>query len=807
MGTIKYNSLAVYVGPNIVSGDIFPEDIKQMSRIQSTNYQIEIQQDPISSLGTIALNDANSNIPYVNFSMEYLVTNGRNEGSLGFTTDGERGALLGLISGERDIFIKMNNSNPPAVMCIGNAMVSKYTVTAAVNELLKASVELRGFNIQIDEGTSGNISPRVDKFGNRLGYKYALPTEDIFATDRKAGFVGENLFASSRQLGIDFLNNYALGTMFNGENSSHLQNFSISIQLDRSEVSQLGEKYPQKRDIKFPIEISVAASLLLDKVSADNISNYFCQNLYDIDLNVYDNNCSTINKLWETEKDTIRLKYSLRGLRLKSIQSRDAIGENKSVTFEWSVPVGNIFDLKRNLFISGDYGRYYFQTDSFNVLATQISGGTVQPVTREIEYKRIKFDSSEPDFNLHFSGNYDLAEDTPDYAKCYNGSIEVINGSGNFGSGLSSRTFEYISDSFSSAITANVNCAESISTFHPSYPYGTKDNSSNGSFSYPFVIKGLNLISEPVHLSIADKPTWLDASFDYDDCPLTASKLFFFNRINMSINNMDIPTGYSFSFDVIANSSRFKKLYRLECTTPHSFRKTIPDYYREKTCVFLEPYNEFSMSTVDGYVSTMKNESIRGEIFSGNNSVELVVNGLDEGSYLHFNGGEGLYAKSFYPIDFRAFTLFVLYKPLADSSENASLIRFSCTGISGVNTNFAAIASIERFGDNLSFAYANNSGVSGIYPGYIAPINISGGWSGDWTLAMFKNNWGVVNGKLNRVSSVTQVAPINAPITFNAIQVGGGFHGDIAELLLLPFVLDENQVTEIENYFMYKWRK
>lgn len=816
MATIRYDTLGVFVGPDIVSGNLSSGDITQLSRVQATNYSIEIQRENVMGLGTAFANDNVREAPFVNLTVDYLVTNGKNEKTLGFVVDGLHGSMLNLNSGERDFFLLVNKEEP-MVLGIGNGMLARYSVSAAVNDFVKAQAEIRGFNIQLDQGTSGNVIPRVDLDGLPSEYTYQLPPVVDDAREREVGYVGDNIYVSARDLDIRFPNNSAFGVILSGNDRSHLQSFNLSLGVNRSEITRLGDKYPFKRCLQLPMELTLSADLLLEKFVADNIRNYFCQDSHDIDIDIKDSRCTTFNEFWEEQDDTTRLKYMLRGMKLKSFSSADSIGDRKNVRLEWSVPVGNLLDLNRNLFFSGNFGRYLFPLDqSQEVSGENVTGQNLRAVVREVSYRRTKVDVRHPDFNVEFSGDYSITPEDPEYSVFYQGSSGIVSGSGQFGSGLTESTYAWNSDSYNTVYDGlpTESVAKKFGTFYPKYAVGYPSLFDTPSGQYTFVTKGVGFNTEPVEISFAGLPTWVEASVEHPRFSIDPYKPYYFNTFNLHVNAVDIPTGQAFEFQMIARNSKFKKVYTMQGETPYSFHISLPQSIKKKTSLFLEPYDETTVDrTGDNLINSIENDTFRSDTFtsySGSGSLPVYAyNQLNDKSYIHLESGAYLSTIGPWLQDFRNFTFFAVYKPEGSSESNASLLRFYHTGQSGILSNTSNEAFFGRNGSSqdLEFWYKNPAGTSGLSGAKSNVLTVTSTWdTNGWNLATITYDGVTASGRRNGTLVATQNLTISNSGYFSNVEIGAlGYQGDVAELILLPYKLTPTEVTHVEAYLRYKW--
>lgn len=811
MSTVRYDTLAVYVGPDNVVGNLASGDIRQLNRIQSTNYNIEVQREVVVGLGSSNANDNAKNTPFVSLGIEYLVTNGKNERALGLAVDGQHGALLNLNSGERDYFLLVNKPNEtPATLGIGNGLLTHYGVKANVGGFVTASAEVRGFNIRLDEGTSGNPLPRVDVNGAKSPYTYVLPPIDTTIPSRGIGQIEDNIFVGPGQLSIRFPNNAAFGTILSGDQASYLQSFSFDVGVDRNELSKIGQRYPFKRCLSLPTELSLSAELLLSNFAADEIQNYFCQSGYDIEIALKSNNCTDLDIFWNEVPAQEKLKYTFKGMRFKSFASSDSIGERKKVSLQWSVPIGNLLDVKKNLFISGDFGAYSMLLNQTRAVSGEptLTGQNLEPIVSEMLYKRTKSGVQTPDFNLSMTANFDINSSYPAYLTFFEGNSGIYPLSGKFGQDITAVNIPWNSDSYSTIIdTLPISgYTQTFSTIYPQYTLGypgwyeTQTGISN------FYIEGEGVHIEPIELSLVGLPTWIDATIQYPSFQINPEKPFFFNSFGLTINNIETPTGIAFSFDLIAKNSKFKKIYKYNALTPYAFPISLPTSYASKTSIWLNPYNTKNLTLSSGnFISSIKNTSIRNiDFLATSGNPYLQPSGQNGRAYIGFSGGEYLsYTGQRLTQDFTNFTFFSVHKNNS-SSDGASLIEF-------LNSNSAvygagAKASFYKNGNDLLFNYASASGVSGLSGALSSTLTVPNGFSTNWNLTTVICDGNIASGRYNGSSTGSTSLAIFTSGAFDTINIGSkAYHGNIGELILFPYKLNPTEMFNVENYLKYKW--
>ncbi len=820
MGTVKYDTQAVFVGPAFPTGNLTTGDITQISRVQATSYSIELERENVLGLGSANANDQIKNAPIVNLSFDYLVTNGENEKRLGFTVDGHHGTMLGLNSGERDFFLLINKPNEtPMVLAIGNGMLAKYSVQGQLNSFLKASAEVRGFNIQLDAGTSGNFGPRVDIDGvPERTYTYALPavTEEI--RDREEGQIEDNIYVGPQHLDVHFPNNSAFGMIMSGENKSYLQSFNFSLGLDRTEATQLGEKYPFKRCLQLPTSLTLSATLLLSNFVADNIQNYFCQKEYDIEIDIKNNKCSNTDEFWETEYNSTKLKYMFKGMKLKNFSSSDSIGDRKAVNLEWSVPIGNLLDVNKNFLMSGDFGRYLFPVDSFRDVSGEqsVTGQNLQPFVKEIVYKRSKVDVEVPEFSFEMKGQFDtLSGDLP-YLVFYQGDSGFLPYAQNLNPEIIEENFFWRADGYSTVFDGipTSGYSQKFSTLVPRYNVGSPTLFDTHTGQYYFYFKGYGFNTEPVQINFAGLPTWIDPYIEEASFSIDPYKPYYFNKLGLTVNAFDVPTGQSFDFQLQARNSKFQKIYNFSAQTPYSFHVALPESLSKKTSLFLQPYDETEVSrTATNEIISVSDSSPRNFTFSGVTGSGYLPGysykslndksfaTFETGAYLRYTVASGVSGWSGLRQDFTNFSFFAVYRPRSTSESDAPILKFS-SQISG-NQN-AAFFGRKALSEDFEYYYTSVGGSQSTHINLVSSFAYDA-WNMVSVISDGRRASGYRGGNFIQGTNFTG-ATSGTNGTFTHIDIAtNDFHGDVAEIILFPYTLFQSEIDNVHNYLKYKW--
>ena len=223
-------------GPYGPSGSIYRTLVEPLHRVQSINFDFNINRQDINEFGKLArLDSIVMESPTVNLSFDYYLTDGENERKMGFnipTSNGDGGfrpvsanywtgdlavsghsALSGLIDDTigNNYFILVgkegkdldgeaitsyvSDSTNFDVISVGNGFISDYSVSAAVGSVPTASVSVEAFNIKTDNNASGNTTTHgfINATNNPLSSGNGLNFPSIPAVDQNNGTSGIQL--------------------------------------------------------------------------------------------------------------------------------------------------------------------------------------------------------------------------------------------------------------------------------------------------------------------------------------------------------------------------------------------------------------------------------------------------------------------------------------------------------------------------------------------------------------------------------------------------------------------------------------
>lgn len=354
---IIYQSEALFTGP---TGS---NSLTQLSRVQTANYGFDITRQDVNQYGQLAAIDRIIvEQPTVNLDFSYYANSGQNEQALGLVLSSTQGALANILSGGKDInnyYIYVSPEGTDAsidtgvgvtgvngangrVIGIGNAGLTSYSIEAAVGGFPTVSVNAEGLNIKFYPKMTGctpDVNPQYGTANTTSAFSIPLPnTGDGYTALRP----GDITFAIS---GL-------------GVNASDLkvQNFTLSTDIGRDPIQQLGSKFAFSREITFPVTVSASVEAIIGDIGGtDNLGNALTDIVCD-DGRSYDLvfNLGSPSTDCNSTYTPYALKYTLKGAKLDSQSFSSAIGDNKSVTMDFSAQIGGPNDTSKGLFIESN---------------------------------------------------------------------------------------------------------------------------------------------------------------------------------------------------------------------------------------------------------------------------------------------------------------------------------------------------------------------------------------------------------------------------------------------------------------------
>lgn len=349
---VIYQSEALFTGPTGSSS------LNQLSRVQTANYGFDITRQDVNQYGQLAAIDrVILEQPTVNLDFSYYANSGQNEQALGFTLGGNKGALADILTGGLDLknyYILVSPEGTDAnidtftatgngkVIGIGNAGLTSYSIEAAVGGFPTVTVNAEGLNMKFYPQTTGftpDVNPQNGAANASTVFNIPTPSTGDGYTALRPGDIS---------FGISGL----------GVNASDLkiQSFTLSTDIGRDPIQKLGSKFAFSREITFPVTVTASVEAIIGDIAGDdNIGNALTDIIcddgksYDLTFNLGSpsNNC-------DSTYTPFALQYTLKGAKLDSQAFSSAIGDNKSVTLDFSAQIGGPNDQNKGLFIKSN---------------------------------------------------------------------------------------------------------------------------------------------------------------------------------------------------------------------------------------------------------------------------------------------------------------------------------------------------------------------------------------------------------------------------------------------------------------------
>ena len=374
---VIYQSEALYVGPTPIANDHDRDNVLQLQRVQSANYSFNLERQDVNQFGELASIDrVILSAPTVSLDFSYLVANLHNESGLGFTTlDAGHSDYVSCISGilnktsdEKNYFIKTVKEGADALgidshpdsdtfaegadgeltqstIGIGNGFITSYTAEGSVGNFPTATVNVEALNMVINSGASGFFVPSVNPSDGTAitAHSVNLPTQ----TGTAAGDDTSVLRPGQVTVSIVDTDQAFGGTAFDEMgvlvSDAKIQSYNISFDLGRTPLEKLGSKFAFAREIDFPVTITASVEANVGELTTGNLAEMIST----------DQNYDLFVRLKDPANTTINVDYHIKKAKLDSEEFSSAIGDNKSVTLNFSAQVGGPSQNDIGFFMSG----------------------------------------------------------------------------------------------------------------------------------------------------------------------------------------------------------------------------------------------------------------------------------------------------------------------------------------------------------------------------------------------------------------------------------------------------------------------
>ena len=275
-----------------------------------------------------------------------------------------------------------------SIIGIGNGFITSYSTEGAVGGLPTANVSVEGMNMNFNTVATGSqistdvvaptggkgfrfngasdvlsgisgLSPAIDPTdGTAIDQKVVLPIPTANASGAGGGLISAlrpgDITLSLKEGGTP-LNDLLMATsttdddLLVGTNikDAHIQSYTLSFDLGRTPIQQLGTRFAFARPVDFPITASLSIDTILSDLTTGTIADLInCDTSYDAVIKIKDPTCLISPK-------PVVVAYLMRDLKIDSESFSSSIGDNKSATLDFSCQIGGPEQKNVGVFMSG----------------------------------------------------------------------------------------------------------------------------------------------------------------------------------------------------------------------------------------------------------------------------------------------------------------------------------------------------------------------------------------------------------------------------------------------------------------------
>ena len=391
---VIYQSEALFAGQLTGVTDAHAStDIKQLHRVQSANYAFNVARTDVNQFGELAAIDrVVLDTPTVSLDYSYLLANFANEESMGLkvnefgTTFADlTSALSGVLNkteDERNYFIQTSREGEDAfgdtdrdlagdkrasTIGVGNAFVTSYSTEASVGGFPTVSIAAEGMNMNFSTGTINVPNPGINRIDGSASTNTATLPAVLGAagtSDVSSGILaisalrpGDITIKISEHDGSSSLtsNNYSLGGatlpdhLGDSTSSANIQSYNIGFDLGRSPIQRLGNRFAFAREVDFPVSVNLSFDAILTDLTDGNLNDLIdCEKSYNVQIDLK----GITGSACDSNKTTI-CRYILKDMKPDSQSYTSSIGDNKTVTLDFSTQIGGPRQTDVGLFMQG----------------------------------------------------------------------------------------------------------------------------------------------------------------------------------------------------------------------------------------------------------------------------------------------------------------------------------------------------------------------------------------------------------------------------------------------------------------------
>jgi hypothetical protein len=374
---VIYQSQALYAGLDQDANGDYVDESKAgsmpsvLQRLQSCNYSFDITRQDVNQYGELASIDrVILDAPTVSMDFNYYLGSWANEGIMGFTVNGAASnfqdleSCMGDILGgadERNWYLRVVPEGADAAVTatgvdlgdetigFGNGFISSYSTEGAIGTFPTSSVNVEALNMRFYDNTYGK-SPHVDVDGiANTTSDFHLPVIDVNPggdTHFNAGSDSTTVMKpGDATVAIQISAAYGAGAVPSDLGAKisdmKIQSYNFSMDMTREALQKLGSKFAYAREITFPVNVTASVDAICGEVEAANLVS-----IVDDDRD-YD-------MIVDLKKGTTKhMAIIMKKAKLDGTSFTNSIGDNKSLTMNFSTQVGSATQSGVGLFFSG----------------------------------------------------------------------------------------------------------------------------------------------------------------------------------------------------------------------------------------------------------------------------------------------------------------------------------------------------------------------------------------------------------------------------------------------------------------------
>ena len=265
-----------------------------------------------------------------------------------------------------------NPENTKVSLVLVTGLSLLYSTEGAVGGLPTANIAVEGMNMNFNTIATGDqissaapvgkgfrLNPSTSALSGISGLSPAIDPTDGTAIDQKvvlpiptanASGAGGGLISALRPGDITLslvagggaLNDALMATSTTADDllvgtnikDAHIQSYTLSFDLGRTPMQQLGTRFAFARPVDFPITASLSIDTILSDLTTGTIADLInCDSSYDAVIKIKDPTCLISPK-------PVVVAYLMRDLKIDSESFSSSIGDNKSATLDFSCQIG-----------------------------------------------------------------------------------------------------------------------------------------------------------------------------------------------------------------------------------------------------------------------------------------------------------------------------------------------------------------------------------------------------------------------------------------------------------------------------------